>query len=324
MKRRLLLACAVMVVLASGCTTGEADPATTSESGAAGKAALNSAANAYARLTDVLNRLYDKCMAGKGFTVHPRHEPADPAVYSAKEAPLDRPESLGQAREYGYGIATPLPSKSDDDAGQPDPFDELPAAVQRDYDQGLTGPGAPNRGEKSLPGEKEREVFAMPDGNKQFIYKEGCQPETDRAVYGDVKRYVALRYAATGGLDRAVWNAASVDPAASTARAEWISCMAGKGYPGVTDSVDAARKADAYYRNVNQANPDAVRQAQDKETTQAVAHAECADQTGVNEKLTAAWHTALSKYLAEHEADLLAWQDSSETALAKAQNMLAG
>jgi hypothetical protein len=321
MGRRLLLVGAVTVALVAGCATGEA---TTSAPSAGDGAALNAAADSYARLADVLNRLYDKCMAGKGFTVHPRHEPVDPAIYSAKEAPLDRPENLDQARKYGYGIGTALPAKGEDKAAPPDPFDELPAQVKQDYDQALTGPGKANRSERSVPGEKEREVWVMPDGNKQFIYKKGCQPETDRAVYGDVKRYVALRYAATSGLDRAVWTAASTEPAASAARAEWISCMAAKGYPGVTDSVDAARRADVYYRNVSRANPDAMRQAQDKETTQAVAHAECADQTDVNEKLTAAWHGALSKYLAEHEADLLAWQDFSEKALSRAQNMLAG
>lgn len=321
MGRRLLLVGAVTVALVAGCTTGEA---TTSAPSSENSAALNAAADAYARLGDVLNRLYDKCMAGKGFTVHPRHEPVDPAVYAAKEAPLDRPESLAQARKYGYGINTPLPSEAEKKAAQPDPFDGLSEQDRLAYDEALTGPGKANRSERSVPGEKEREVWVMPDGNKQFIYKKGCQPETDRAVYGDVKRYVGLRYAATSGLDRAVWNAAATEPAVSAASAEWISCMAGKGYPGVTDSVDAARKADAYYRNVNQANPDAMRQAQDKETTQAVAHAECADQTGINSKLATAWNSALSKYLAEHEADLLAWQDSSETALARAQNMLAG
>jgi hypothetical protein len=321
MGRRLLLVGAVTVALATGCSTGEA---TTSTPSAENSAALNAAADSYARLADVLNRLYDKCMTGKGFTVHPRHVPVDPAVYSAKEAPLDRPENLDQARKYGYGIVRVLPGKAEEKAEPPDPFDALPQQVQQAYDQALTGPGKANRSERSVPGEKEREVWVLPDGQKQFIYRKGCQPETDRAVYGDVKRYVALRYAATSGLDRAVWNAANATPEVSAARTEWISCMAGKGYPGVTDSVDAARKADVYYRNVSRANPDAMRQAQDKETTQAVAHAECADQTDVNEKLTAAWHSALSTYLAEHEADLLAWQDFSEKALSRAQNMLAG
>ena len=320
MKRRLLLAGAVTVALAAGCSTGEAEPGA---GGPADKTALNAAADTYAQLSDALNRLYDKCMAGKGFTVHPRHEPMDPAIYTAKEVPPDRPENLDYARKYGYGMTT-APSVERKPAEQPDPFDELPEKIRQDYDQALTGPGQPNRGEQSVPGGKEREVWVMPDGQMQFIYKKGCQPETDRAVLGDVKRYVGLRYAATSGLDRAVWNAANATPEVSTARAEWISCMAGKGYPGVTDTVDAARKADVYYKNVNQANADAMRQAQDKETTQAVAHAECADQTDLNSKLTTAWHSALSKYLGEHEADLLAWQDFSEKALSRAQSMLAG
>jgi hypothetical protein len=311
---------AVTVALAAGCSTGEAEPRA---GGGADKTALNAAAGTYAQLSDALNRLYDKCMAGKGFTVHPRHDPVDPAIYTLKEPPPDRPENLDYARKYGYGMVT-APQTEPKTAEQPDPFDELPEQARQDYDQALTGPGKANRGGRSVPGGKERDVWVMPDGQMQFIYKKGCQPETDRAVYGDVKRYVGLRYAATSGLDRAVWNAAATEPAVSAASAEWISCMAGKGYPGMTDTVDAARKADVYYRNVNQANPDAMRQAQDKETTQAVAHAECADQTGINDKLTAAWHSALSKYLGEHEADLLAWQDFSEKALARAQNMLAG
>ena len=322
MGRRLLLVGAVTVALAAGCTTGSADPV--AGAGAADKAALNASASAYARLTDVLNRLYDKCMAGKGFTLHPRHAPADPAVYATKEPPLDRPENLDDARKYGYHIsATPEVAPKADAVGT-DPFDEQSEEARREYGVGLTGPGTPNRGERVLPGEKEREVFVMPDGNKQFIYKQGCQPETDRAVLGDVKRYVTVRYAATSGLDRAVWNASANGPEVRAARAEWISCMDGKGFPGMTDTVDATRKAEGYYRNVNQANQDAVRQALAKETAQAVAHAECADQTGINEKLTTAWQRELSAYLATHEADLVAWQELSENALTRAQNMLAG
>lgn len=318
MGRRILSAGVVVLALAAGCSTGAAD------TGPADKTELKAAAKTYAQLTDVLNQLYDKCMAGKGFTVHPRHRPADPAAYTDKEPPPDRPENLAQAQKYGYGIETPLPSKSDAEAVQPDPFDEQPEAVQRDYSAALTGPGTLNRNEQRIPGEKEREFFVMPDGNKQFIYKKGCQPETDRAVYGDVKHYVKLRYVATSGLDRAVYTAAATDPDVNEARGAWISCMAGKGYPGMTDTVDAARKADGYYRNIDRSSQEAVLRAQDKEIAQAVAHAECADQTDFNEKLATAWNRALSDYLADHEADLVGWREASETTLTKARNMLAG
>lgn len=320
MRSRMLLAGAVVLAFVAGCSGGDAEPGV--DGNAADTASLNAAAAAYAQLNDVLYRLYDKCMAGKGFTVHPRYAPMDPAVYAVKEAPLDRPENLDDARAYGYHISAQPPVESTGDDARPDPFDELPADARRRYAEGLTGPGAANRSENPMPGEKEREVFVMPDGNKQFVYKKGCQPETDRAVLGDVRRYVELRYAATSGLDRAVWDASANGPEVASARGEWISCMSGKGYPGMTDTVDAARKAEAYYRNVSQSNQDAVRQARDKETAQAVAHAECADESGINEKLTVAWNRELAAYLAAHEADLVAWQDFSRTALAKAQNML--
>lgn len=320
MGRRLLLTGAVVFALTAGCSSGDAEPGT--DGAAADTASLNAAASAYAQLNDVLYRLYDKCMTGKGFTVHPRYAPMDPAVYAVKEVPPDRPENLDDARKYGYRISVNPPTEATGDDDAPDPFDQLPADVRRGYAEGLTGPGAANRSENPMPGEKEREVFVMPDGNKQFVYKKGCQPETDRAVLGDVRRYVELRYFATSGLDRAVWDASANGPEVTAARGEWISCMSGKGYPGMTDTVDAARKAEAYYQNVSQSNPDAVRLARDKETAQAVAHAECADETGINDKLAVAWNRELAAYLAAHEADLLAWQDFCGTALTRAQNML--
>jgi hypothetical protein len=318
MGRRLLSAGAVVLALAAGCSTSNADP------GPADLAALNAGAQKYAQLTDALNQLYDKCMAGKGFTVHPRHEPTDPTTFVITKPPVDRPENLGQARKYGYGINTPLPSESDDAAVRPDPFDTQPEEVRQAYSAGLTGPGNLNRNERRVSGEKERAFFVMPDGNKQAVFTKGCQPETDRAVFGDVEHAVELRYTATSGLDRAVYTAAATDPDVNEARGAWISCMAGKGYPGMTDTVDAARKADGYYRNIDPSSQEAVLRAQDKEIAQAVAHAECADQTEFTEKLATAWNRALSDYLAGHEADLVAWRESSETALTKARNMLAG
>lgn len=317
MGRRLLSAGAAVLALAAGCSTGNADP------GPPDLAALNAGAEKYAQLTDVLNQLYDKCMAGKGFTVHPRHEPTDPATVVTTKPPADRPENLDQARKYGYGIETPLPSESDA-AVQPDPFDAQPEEALQAYSAGLTGPGSLNRNERRVSGEKEREFFVMPDGNKQAVFTKGCQPETDRAVFGDVKHAVVLRYTATSGLSRAAYQAAATQPDVNEARAAWISCMAGKGYPGMTDTVDAPRKADGYYRNIDRSSQEAVQRAQDKEIAQAVAHAECADETDFNEKLATAWNRALSDYLAEHEADLVAWREASETTLVKARDMLAG
>ncbi|HEX6360725.1 hypothetical protein [Actinophytocola sp.] len=317
------MAVTVVLALVAGCTPVAADDPASTPANDESRASLNAAAGVYVRLVDVLNRLYDKCMAGKGFTVHPRHEPVDPASFTAKEPPLDRPENLDDARKYGYRISAAPEVAPTEKVVEPDPFDAQPEEVRRQYAEGLTGPGNPNRGERTRPGDKERDVFVMPDGNKQFVYKQGCQPETDRAVLGDVKRFVELRYAATSGLDHAVHNAAAADPGASAARAAWISCMSGRGYPGVTDSVDAARKAESYYENVDQANADAVRQARDSEIEQAVAHAQCAEQTRVNEALQAAWNRELATYLATHEADLVAWQEFSEASLTRAQQMLA-
>jgi hypothetical protein len=241
-----------------------------------------------------------------------------------KEPPVARPESVDDARQYGYRIAEGPPAAGPTDKNfNGDPFNDQPEDVQKRYNEALTGPGNPTRSERVLPGDKERDIYVMPDGSKKFVYKQGCQPDMDRAVLGDVKRYIELRYAGSSGLDKAVYQAAQNDPEVAAARSAWAACMSGKGYPGMPDPVEAAKKAEYFYQNVDQRNPDAMRQAKDKEVAQAVAHAECAAQTKVEEQLQAAWRKDYASYLTAHEADLVAWQEFAKGALTKAQQLLA-
>jgi hypothetical protein len=123
---RRVLASAVVIALAAGCTIGGTNLATGSEFGFVTKTAPNSAAGARARLTDMVEQVYDRCMAHKGLSAHVAHRLAGPATYHRQEAiahPTDGPDN---PRKCGDDSSPTAPTRTSATATEPDPFDEQP------------------------------------------------------------------------------------------------------------------------------------------------------------------------------------------------------
>src|SRR5512139_4052212 len=152
-KRRWQRGGAVLVLLTTAavaaCSAGDARGGATGQEASGSGAqpvthgALNAAAEVDAQLYDARNRLYDKCMSGKGFTVHPSHQPVDPAQYTINEPPAPVPENEADARRFGYRISEAPQGEPAEKVVRHDPFDDLPPQVRRQYDEALTGPGNP-------------------------------------------------------------------------------------------------------------------------------------------------------------------------------------
>jgi hypothetical protein len=280
-------------------------------------AALNSAAEIAADLTNTQTRLRERCMTKKGFTVHPLTGQEEPRTI-VPPAPLV--ESVDAARKQGYGLSNPptQPGKT----GTADPFSQLPQAEQDRYREAMSGPRLATAG---IPGPngsihlktKDEDEFPLPDGTKAYRARQGCEGEVSRAVLLDFPRYAWLERVALYGLQDEVYKNAMNAPEPKTARAAWENCMAGKGYPGMTESETAHKKAESFYAT---GLPESS--AHDQEIALAVAHATCDQETGFETKKLQSWQREYVRYLEAHETDLVAWHEYVKEALGRAQRML--
>ncbi len=250
-------------------------------------AALNSAARVAADLTNTQTRLRERCVTKKGFTVHPLTGQAEPITITPP-APLV--ESHDAARKHGYGLSNPPNQGSPPDkTATADPFSKLPQAEQDRYREAMSGPRSQAAG---IPGPngsihlktKDEDEFPLPDGTKAYRARQGCEGEVSRAVLLDFPRYAWLERVAVYSLQDEVYKNAMNAPEPKTARAAWESCMAGKGYPGMTESETARKKADAIYAS---GLPEP--QARGQEVALAVAHATCDQETGFETKKLQSW-----------------------------------
>jgi hypothetical protein len=307
----------------TGAAPGSAEPgipASGSDAYGRALAALNSAAGIAADLTNTQTRLRERCMARKGFTVHPLTGRAEPRTI-VPPAPLVA--SVETARRQGYGLSgAPEGSGPAEKAVTADPFGQLPRTEQDRYYEAMSGPRLPAA---TIPGQdgtihlktKEEDEFPLPDGTKAYRPRLGCEAEVSNAVLADFPRYAWLERVALYGLQHEVFKTAMDAPEPRAARGAWETCMAGKGYPGMTEAETARKKAETFYAaGVSESS------ARDQEVALAVAHAGCDAETGFETAKLTAWQREYVTYLEGHETDLVAWHEYVKEALARAQRML--
>ena len=304
---RIAASCVALLLATTACA-GDSD------GGEPADAVLSSAAQLEAELNNTQTRLRELCMTRKGFTVHPLTGRAKPRMITPPQPLL---ASVEVAREQGY-----QPTSPPDQAPPPaDPFSRLPQAEQDRYHEAMSGPRVETTAVPGANGTvhmktKDEDEFVLPDGTRVYRPRQGCEGEVSRAVLVDFPRYAWLERVALYGLQDEVHRNAMNAPEPRTARAEWESCMAGKGYPGMTESETARRKAKSFYLSGTPAT------ARNQEIELAVAHATCDSETGFEATKLEAWQREYVRYVETHETDLVAWHEYVRDALARAQRML--
>lgn len=305
---RIAALCLALLLATTACT-GDSD------GGEPPDAVLSSAARLDAELSNTQTRLRELCMTRKGFTVHPLTGQAEPRMITPPQPLL---ASVEVAREQGYQP----PSPPDEAPLAADPFNQLPQAEQDRYHEAMSGPQEETTAVPGANGAihmktRDEDEFVLPDGTKVYRARQGCEGEVSRAVLVDFPRYAWLERVALYGLQDEVHRNAMNAPEPRMTRAEWESCMAGKGYPGMTESETARRKAKSYYAS---GMPEAKARSQEIEL--AVAHATCDSETGFEATKLEAWQREYVRYLEAHETDLVAWHEYVRDALTRAQRML--
>ncbi|MBB5869973.1 hypothetical protein F4553_003352 [Allocatelliglobosispora scoriae] len=302
-----------LLLLVSACTT---DPGTSAEpGGTAGPEQSRAAASGSAVLAQTValadqainatNKAIVKCMEAKGFT---RHLPGLVWEQSSSlpVAPSDDTLTADEAKNFGYGFGRetvrPTPSGP---ANKPNPQAGMAAADVEKYQQALG----------------KLTVVTLGSGEKARFYVGGCYEKSIVTVFGDRETYVRLL---TVGPDAANAVAAAIeeDPALVKAYKSWSSCMKGKGAADLAKPEEATERALRYYwPRSGPALPKA--EALTKEIQLAVADVACSGEAKIHDAQQQAYRAQVDKYLADHEVQLVADQETLRAALGKAQQLLA-
>lgn len=317
MRRAVTAALIALTFLVTGCSQpGDASPQIQSE----GQDKLADHQDAMTVLRDALNReqlkqeiywkLVQRCMAQKGFNVHPnRNNEIQPSVLP--EPPYSSP-TTAEARDAGYGIGG-LSSDKTEPRRPSSAFDQLSAAEQSAYfaaETGVVAGESPERG---------------PDG--RFV-RGGCQGEAHKIMFGQGREPVNPVYEIEEKVQVRLRN----DPELKSALAKWSSCIEEAGYPKFRDPSDARRYAEFFHypsdgssRNggvVPQGGPWPFSEARKREVALATADATCADKYQLREVHSRVWSRELADVVASLEPAVVAYSEAMDIAIEKAQHAL--
>ncbi|MEV6298308.1 hypothetical protein AB0M02_02765 [Actinoplanes sp. NPDC051861] len=290
--RRALVAGLLVVATAAGCSdTG----GSTAGDGSAERAAteLNAALATDAQVEDASRRLIRECMEEKGFTTHPREDAAEP--FQAGVYPFVDPPAV-DAVAKGYPEASAEPDESAG-GGSRDAFGRLSEAEQQRYEAALG----------------EETVIQLDDGTEVGIPADGCGGKVAAELFGDVQGAFRTAVFARRGSDIAREQTVA-DQVVGEAVAGWSKCMEKAGFPGLADPESARDLTHTKGRD----------DAEVDEPALAAADARCGAEHQVSTVRRTAWERHLAEYLSGHEAEIAAYRESQETALANAQRMLQG
>ncbi|KGM14020.1 hypothetical protein [Cellulomonas bogoriensis] len=197
---------------------------------------------------DAMNRqveeLTARCMAEEGFDYSPVDHSGSTISYSSDDLDVEW-GTLEFAEQYGYGITTDPWGHEDEDRiqemdGWSDPNQEYVEAMsdtERDaYYEALHGPGI-----------DESEFEDGQDVEWDWT-QGGCQGWAQHQVYeggADGEEYETLQAEIM-----TMWETMQADPRVTAVEAEWASCMADAGHPGLTATGEAEEQ---FYEQVNAA-----------------------------------------------------------------------
>jgi hypothetical protein len=143
-------------------------------------------------------------------------------------------------------------------------------------------------------------------------------------LYGDVKEYLRLSFTANNLVGQNDATKAKDDPKLAGTIGRWRECVKKAGYPGIQSTIEMRDKARRLYEGIASADNRALDAAVATEIKIATADATCNKSVGLNEAYAATQAKAVSRSMAKHEAELVAWNAMVRQALEKAQEMLKG
>ncbi|MGW2622971.1 hypothetical protein [Micromonospora sp. WMMD964] len=281
-------------------------PATGATVGRHGEAAYREVRQRVREAEEVKERLIERCMTDKGFTVHhPVWLPpeVDPLAYPDVDAP-----SVGEAERTGYGIGRGhTPTSAKEDLPGLAEWTQLPQTERERYLR-----------------EREGRVdeFALEDGTRLSVSRGGCAGEVVTSLYGDPAAYVRLRWLTDGGAANHLRFALRDDPRVRDATAGWAECVGSQGFQGVSVPEDAQELASMAYLGGEGALPLEPTAAREREVAIATAHARCAENERLNEISRAVFGELRASYVVEHETEIIAYRDLIVAGIDRAQRQL--
>lgn len=184
------------------------------------------------------------------------------------------------------------------------------------------------------------EKIVLPDGTKRQYPTQGCAAEVNAKIFADgMGDYLETEYYALDKFSMVIWQELSETAEMQALDASWADCMAGRGFDGLAKPDDAYQKASELYwgkptetddgmkiveSQPEQKSDEELDKAREKEISLAVAHAECAAETGYDEARTQMLKGALDTYLVDQEARLFHWYEYVKASLSTAQDLLKG
>ncbi|WP_250443215.1 hypothetical protein [Actinotalea sp. C106] len=262
-----------------------------------------------------------ECMAEQGFEYIPQ-DTSGGASYSSEDLDVEW-GSAEFAEQYGYGITTdPWGTGEEEPVAEEEWVDPNAEYVEAMSQSEQDAYYAALYGTDPGPAEGEEEEW-------EYDWElAGCQGLAQHEVYEGGDTADSEKFAALEDEMTRMWEATEADPRLSEASAEWASCMADAGYPGLAAVGDAE---EAFYEELNaiqeeaygqdlgedataeewEALDAAAREAQSeltpREIETAVADVECRDEVGYTEVQTEVNHEHQQEFVDAHKADLDAY-----------------
>ncbi|WP_027341280.1 hypothetical protein [Hamadaea tsunoensis] len=239
-------------------------------------------------------KLIAKCMAAKGFRVHPAAVSNVPPFRSPLPEPATWTLDKTQAATIGYGYGETLrnPAPSDSPAAKT-AFDNLPPAQQRQY--ATTRDAQPN----------------------------GCAAQARKTMIGPSPAPVRFGAPSPSDLLTTPVEQASADKRVTTMLSAWSGCMKKAGYAGLHD-VDEAYKMTMRRYGAHGEPPVYTRTRELAEIKQAGADARCREQVTMASVMVTVITERATTLLLKYEQWIVAWRDDARQQLERLRAQTGG
>jgi hypothetical protein len=282
-----------MALLLGGCS----QPARSATPSPAAIAALADVERRKDAVSDLEYRLVEKCVRSHGYDVLPPRPVAIPDLSPDGRLGID------QARDVGYGLRDLLRTRNDSS------FEAGATSWQAATDEYR------NKVTVVMFGPEDTGETYDFGGGSISMSSSGCYTEVRKQLFGDLQTYLKYSWTASNGLQAA--RGAEVGGAIEELDTQWRSCMSERGLN--VSSPDAAReRAAAVYST--QSGEAGFRSERDI----AINDAECRRSVSYDETLAELRERGAARYLASHEADVIAYSALLDDAERKGQEALRG